>query len=58
MKRILVATSNPGKIRDLVGAAIAHNVQIEMLPGFALLPSVSGGRRHLRSQCPQESRAL
>ena len=40
MKRILVATSNPGKIRDLVGAAIAHNVQIEMLPGFALLPSV------------------
>lgn len=40
MKRVLVATSNPGKIRDLVGAAIAHNVQIEMLPGFALLPSV------------------
>ncbi|MFZ0312796.1 MAG: RdgB/HAM1 family non-canonical purine NTP pyrophosphatase [Candidatus Korobacteraceae bacterium] len=41
MKRILVATSNPGKIRDLVGAAIAHNVQIETLPGFALLPSVT-----------------
>src|SRR5277367_1197850 len=40
MKRILVATSNPGKIRDLVGAAIAHKVQIEMLPGFASLPSV------------------
>lgn len=40
MKRILVATSNPGKIRDLIGAAIAHNVQIEMLAGFALLPSV------------------
>jgi len=40
LKRVLVATSNPGKIRDLVGAAIAHNVQIEMLPGFALLPSV------------------
>jgi XTP/dITP diphosphohydrolase len=40
MKRVLVATSNPGKIRDLVGAAIAHKVQIEPLPGFASLPSV------------------
>ncbi len=34
MKRVLVATSNPGKIRDLIGAAAAHDVQIEMLPGF------------------------
>lgn len=40
MKRVLVATSNPGKIRDLVGAALAHNVQIETLPGFASLPPV------------------
>ena len=40
MKRVLVATSNPGKIRDLVGAAVAHNVQVETLPGFWLLPSV------------------
>jgi len=40
MKRVLVATSNPGKIRDLVGAAAAHNVQIEMLSGFHSLPSV------------------
>jgi XTP/dITP diphosphohydrolase len=40
MKRVLVATSNPGKIRDLVGAALAHNVEIAMLPGFALLPRV------------------
>jgi XTP/dITP diphosphohydrolase len=40
MKRVLVATSNPGKVRDLIGAAIAHNVQIAMLPGFASLPSV------------------
>ncbi len=40
MKRVLVATSNPGKIRDLVGAAVAHHVQIETLPGFASLPSV------------------
>jgi XTP/dITP diphosphohydrolase len=40
MKRVLVATSNPGKIRDLVGAALAHNVQIESLPSFASLPTV------------------
>jgi XTP/dITP diphosphohydrolase len=40
MKRVLVATSNPGKIRDLVGAAAAHNVRIETLPAFASLPTV------------------
>ena len=40
MKRVLVATSNPGKIRDLIGAARAHNVEIAPLPGFASLPSV------------------
>lgn len=40
MKRVLVATSNPGKIRDLIGAARAHNVEIAMLSGFALLPGV------------------
>ena len=40
MKRVLVATSNPGKIRDLAGAAADHKVSIEPLPGCALLPSV------------------
>jgi len=40
MKRVLVATSNPGKIRDLVGAARAHKVEIQPLSGFALLPGV------------------
>jgi XTP/dITP diphosphohydrolase len=40
MKRVLVATSNAGKIRDLIGAAAAHNVQIETLADFAALPSV------------------
>jgi len=40
MKRVLVATSNPGKIRDLIGAAAAHNVEIEVLPGFSSLPEV------------------
>jgi XTP/dITP diphosphohydrolase len=40
MKRVLVATSNPGKIRDLIGAAIVHNVSIETLHDFAALPEV------------------
>ena len=40
MRRVLVATSNPGKIRDLVGAAAAHDVEIATLPGFADIPTV------------------
>ena len=40
MKRVLVATSNEGKIRDLVGAAAAHDIQIATLPNFADLPTV------------------
>jgi len=40
MRRVLVATSNPGKIRDLVGAAAAHGIGIAILPQFASLPSV------------------
>ena len=40
MKRVLVATSNEGKIRDLVGAAAAHGIEIVTLPDFAALPSV------------------
>jgi XTP/dITP diphosphohydrolase len=39
-KRVLVATSNPGKIRDLIGAAVAHNVEIVTLPGFSEIPGV------------------
>jgi XTP/dITP diphosphohydrolase len=40
MKRVLVATSNAGKLRDFAGAAAAHGVSIEALPGFASLPAV------------------
>ena len=40
MKRVLVATSNQGKIRDLVGAAAAHDIEIAALPDFSSLPSV------------------
>ena len=40
MKRVLVATSNEGKIRDLVGAAAAHDIEIATLPNFSSLPGV------------------
>jgi XTP/dITP diphosphohydrolase len=40
MRRVLVATSNQGKIRDLVGAAAAHGIEIATLPDFASLPTV------------------
>ena len=40
MKRILIATSNPGKLRDFAGAALAHGIEIESLPNLTSLPSV------------------
>jgi XTP/dITP diphosphohydrolase len=40
MRRILIATSNPGKLRDFAGAAARHGVEISGVPGFASLPPV------------------
>jgi len=40
MKRVLVATSNPGKIRDLQGAARHFGVEVQALPNFASFPLV------------------
>ncbi len=39
-KRILIATSNPGKLRDFAGAAATHNVSVAGLPNFRYLPPV------------------
>jgi XTP/dITP diphosphohydrolase len=36
--RVLIATSNQGKLRDFAGAAAAHGDRLEELPGFASLP--------------------
>src|SRR3954447_5175730 len=38
MKRILIATSNAGKIRDLAGAASLHGIEVLQIPGFSSLP--------------------
>ena len=39
-KHILIATSNPGKLRDFSGAAATHNVSVAGLPNFRSLPPV------------------
>ena len=40
MRRILIATSNPGKLRDFAGAAAPHGIEIGGIPNFASLPLV------------------
>jgi len=40
VKRVLIATSNPGKLRDFAGAATSHGIEIACLPDFASLPTV------------------
>lgn len=39
MRRILIATSNPGKLRDFAGAAAVHGIQIAGIPNFSSLPT-------------------
>src|SRR5262250_2283854 len=38
MKRVLIATSNPGKLRDFAGAAAVHGIEIAGIPNFSSLP--------------------
>jgi len=40
MRRVWVATSNAGKIRDFAGAARAQGIEIASLPDFSSLPAV------------------
>ena len=40
MRRILIATSNAGKLRDFAGAALRHGVEIAGIPDFSSLPAV------------------
>jgi XTP/dITP diphosphohydrolase len=40
MRRIFIATSNAGKLRDFAGAAKAHDIEVSALPDFASLPPV------------------
>ena len=40
MRRILIATSNAGKLRDFAGIARQHGVEIAGIPDFSSLPPV------------------
>jgi XTP/dITP diphosphohydrolase len=40
MRRVLIATSNPGKLRDFAGAAAEHGIEIGGVPNFSSLPAV------------------
>jgi XTP/dITP diphosphohydrolase len=44
MRRILVATSNAGKIRDFIGAARVHGVELDLLPEYKKIdPPIEDG---------------
>jgi len=40
MSRILIATSNAGKLRDFAGAAAAYGIDVAEIPNFVSLPKV------------------
>jgi XTP/dITP diphosphohydrolase len=40
MRRVLVASSNPGKLRDFTAAASQYGIEIAPVPEFASLPQV------------------
>ncbi|MGA2022514.1 MAG: RdgB/HAM1 family non-canonical purine NTP pyrophosphatase [Candidatus Sulfotelmatobacter sp.] len=40
MRKILIATSNAGKLRDFAGAAVRHGIEVAGIPEFSSLPSV------------------
>jgi len=39
MQRILIATSNPGKLRDFASAASSYGIEVAPVPRFSSLPS-------------------
>jgi XTP/dITP diphosphohydrolase len=44
MRHILIATSNPGKLRDFFGAAAGHGIEIAAIPNFfSLSPVIEDG---------------
>ena len=40
MREVIIATSNPGKLRDFAGAAVEHNVTVCGIPHFNEFPTV------------------
>ena len=40
METVFIATSNAGKLRDFAGAAMAFDIKVASVPGFASIPAV------------------
>jgi XTP/dITP diphosphohydrolase len=55
MKRILIATSNPGKVRDFAGAALAHGIDIASVPNFSSLPAVVEDRETFQANARKKA---
>jgi XTP/dITP diphosphohydrolase len=62
MKRVLIATSNSGKLRDFAGAAASHAVLVTTIPHFAGLPTpIEDGdtfEENARKKAQEYSRAV
>lgn len=60
-ERVLIATSNPGKLRDFAGAAVAFGIRVEPIPNFSrLAPVVEDGltfEANARKKAEEYSRA-
>jgi XTP/dITP diphosphohydrolase len=61
MRTILIATSNPGKLRDFAGAAAAHDIEVAPIPNFSTLsPAIEDGQTfeaNARKKAEQYSRS-
>ncbi len=62
MRKILIATSNPGKLRDFAGASVARGIEIAGIPNFSSLPPVVEDgltfEANARKKAEQYSRAV
>ena len=57
MKRVLVASSNPGKIRDFTGAASPYGIEIAVIPNFSSLPAVVEDGRTFEANARKKAEA-
>ena len=62
MPRLLIATSNPGKLRDFAGAAKNHGIEIAGIPNFSsLAPVIEDGltfEQNARKKAEEYSRHI
>lgn len=57
MKRVLIATTNPGKLRDFAGAAASFDIEIASLPHLSSLPAVAEDGRTFEANARKKAEA-